>query len=89
MDATYILPRIKVKDLLPLCSKNSIIFCIFRGALYHLTSYLQTEEQSVSERKETINISHISILTCYLPKCKQKLIRISNKKESVIKVDRS
>jgi hypothetical protein len=34
-------PRLKAKTLLPLCNKNNINFCMFKGAKYHGILYLQ------------------------------------------------
>jgi len=33
-------PTLKVKTLLPLCNKNNINFCMFKGAKYHDMLYL-------------------------------------------------
>lgn len=34
-DAMSTPPKVKAKALLPLCNRNNINFCAYRGALYH------------------------------------------------------
>lgn len=35
MDPVHNPPSFRVKGLVPICSRNSIILCTFKGALYH------------------------------------------------------
>lgn len=57
MEPTNIPPRFRLKALLPLCNKNTIILCTYRGVMYHRALYLRDNDELIieggeAERKE-------------------------------------
>lgn len=64
--------RVMLNALVPFCSRNSIIFCICNGAVYHWTLYLQKSNE-ISSRQFCNNKIHKQFLThahfVFITKC--------------------